>query len=68
MTMGSILFALAWPGAASGRLDGSTALVSLASTVLLTGFVGWYAHCREQGENHRREAAFLAAIPVGGVH
>jgi hypothetical protein len=62
------LVALAWAGAASGRLDAATELVSLATTVLLTGVVGWYAHRREQAENHRREEAFIAAVPVGGVH
>jgi hypothetical protein len=66
--MGCLLFALAWPGAASGRLDASTNLVSLAASILLTAVVGWYARSREQAEVRRREAAFIAAVPVGGVH
>lgn len=66
--MGPVLFALAWPGAASGRLDASTALVSLATTVLLTGVVAWYAQHRTEAETRRREEAFIAAVPVGGVH
>ena len=59
--MVSSVIGLAWAHAGSGRLDGWTSLVSLASSIVLTGAVAWYAHSRER-------AAFLAAEPVGGVH